>query len=84
MMDCMKIFASIAGLAALSLFGAPMSCGAQDAPGTINTIAGKGGLGFSGDGGPATGATSSWGFNGHLGIAVDDRMAMEVPQPERS
>jgi len=42
-----------------------------DRSGVISTFAGNGSSGFSGDGGPATSVTLSWGFNGHLGIAVD-------------
>jgi uncharacterized protein (TIGR03437 family) len=42
-----------------------------DKSGVISTVAGNGSSGFSGDGGPAISATFSWGFNGHLGIAVD-------------
>ncbi len=50
-----------------------------DKSGVITTVAGSGGSGFSGDGGPATGATFSWGFNGHLGIAVDGAGNLYIP-----
>jgi sugar lactone lactonase YvrE len=50
-----------------------------DTSGNISTVAGNGNSGFSGDGGPASGATFSWGFNGHLGIAVDNSGNLYIP-----
>ena len=48
--------------------------------GVISTVAGNGSSGFSGDGGPATQAEFSWGFNGHLGIAVDRSGNLYIPE----
>jgi uncharacterized protein (TIGR03437 family) len=50
-----------------------------DSSGVITTVAGTGKTGFSGDGGAATNATFSWGFNGHLGIAVDGSGNLYIP-----
>src|SRR5271165_2819256 len=50
-----------------------------DTSGVISTVAGNGSGGFSGDGGPAIGATFSWGFNGHLGIALDSSGNLYIP-----
>jgi uncharacterized protein (TIGR03437 family) len=50
-----------------------------DRSGVISTVAGNGKTGFSGDGGPAIYATFSWGFNGHLGIAVDGSGNLYIP-----
>lgn len=49
------------------------------ASGLISTVAGNGSNGFSGDGGSATAAEFSWGFNGHLGIAVDSSGNLYIP-----
>src|SRR5579871_4354753 len=50
-----------------------------DTHGIITTIAGNGKSGFAGDNGPATSAEFSWGFNGHLGIAVDSHGNLYIP-----
>ncbi|HTQ55320.1 MAG TPA: IPT/TIG domain-containing protein [Bryobacteraceae bacterium] len=47
--------------------------------GVITTVAGNGSSGFSGDGGPAISASFAWGFNGHLGIAVDKSGNLYIP-----
>ena len=49
------------------------------ASGLISTVAGNGSSGFSGDGGPAANAEFAWGFNGHLGIAVDRSGNLYIP-----
>src|SRR5579871_1963963 len=50
-----------------------------DASGNINTVAGNGHGGFSGDGGQAINASFSWPFNGHVGIAVDGKGNLYIP-----
>ncbi len=50
-----------------------------DTSGIIATVAGNGSTGFSGDGGPAIDASFSWGFNGHLGIALDAGGNLYIP-----
>jgi uncharacterized protein (TIGR03437 family) len=50
-----------------------------DTSGNINTVAGTGDAGFTGDGGPAINASFSWPFNGHVGIAVDGKGNLYIP-----
>jgi uncharacterized protein (TIGR03437 family) len=50
-----------------------------DASGNITTVAGNGHNGFSGDGGSAPNASFSWPFNGHVGIAVDAKGNLYIP-----